>query len=135
MLLRVNTTECCHLVTSNFIPPPGAWILDLLTLPTKFLTKRLKELRSVFQSSFNQTPCLKFSTKGPLTLKDLQQLKPSHSECTFCFGIGLMFSVIGAMVQLCTNYILHTVVRWSCKIIYPSWLYGHKHKIFYCTFS
>lgn len=58
----------------------GAWILDLLTLPSKFLTKRLKELRSVFQSSFNQTPCLKFSTKGPLTLKDLQQLKPSQSK-------------------------------------------------------
>ena len=69
----------------SFVSSPGAWILDLLTLPTKFLTKRLKELRSVFQSSFNQTPCLKFSTKGPLTLKDLQQLKPSHSECELMF--------------------------------------------------
>ena len=74
----IDTTN--QLIASDFVPPPGAWILDLLTLPTKFLTKRLKELRSVFQSSFNQTPCLKFSTKGPLTLKDLQQLKPSHSE-------------------------------------------------------
>ena len=43
----------------------------------------------MFQSSFNQTPCLKFSTKGPLTLKDLQQLEPSRSECDFgyCYGI------------------------------------------------
>lgn len=60
----------------------GVWILDLLTLPTKFITKRLKELKSVLQNSFHHAPCLKFTTKGPLTLKDLQQLTPSASELT-----------------------------------------------------
>lgn len=59
----------------------GAWILDLLTLPTKFITKRLKELKSVLQNSFHHAPCLKFTTKGPLSLKDLQQLTPSMSKC------------------------------------------------------
>ncbi len=58
----------------------GAWILDLLTLPTKFMTKRLKDLRAVFQNSFHHAPCLKFTTKGPLSLKDLQLLTPSQSE-------------------------------------------------------
>lgn len=58
----------------------GAWIKDLLTLPTKLMTKRLKELKSVLQNSFHHAPCLKFTTKGPLTLKDLQQLTPSMSK-------------------------------------------------------
>jgi hypothetical protein len=64
----------------------ASWILDLLTLPTKFIVKRLKELRAVFQHSFHAASSLKFSTKGPLTLKDLQQLAVSHTalgdECT-----------------------------------------------------
>jgi hypothetical protein len=64
----------------------GAWILDLLTLPTKFITKRLKELKSVLQNSFHHAPCLKFSTKGPLTLKDLQQLTPSMSKLWVLVG-------------------------------------------------
>lgn len=64
----------------------GAWILDLLTLPTKFITKRLKELKSVLQNSFHHAPCLKFTTKGPLTLKDLQQLTPSMSELWYAEG-------------------------------------------------
>lgn len=57
----------------------AAWILELLALPTEFVSKRLKELRSVFQYSFQHAPCLKFSAKGPLTLKDLQQLAPSQT--------------------------------------------------------
>lgn len=58
----------------------AAWILDLLSLPTKFVTKKLRELRSVFQSSFHHAPCIKVSTKGPLSLKDLQTLTPSQSK-------------------------------------------------------
>ena len=54
--------------------------MDLLTLPTKFIIKRLRELRALFQHSFHTAPSLKFSTKGPLSLKDLQQLAASHSE-------------------------------------------------------
>ena len=34
----------------------------------------------MLQNSFHHAPCLKFTTKGPLTLKDLQQLTPSLSE-------------------------------------------------------
>ena len=57
----------------------ASWILDLLSLPTKFVTKKLKELKTVFQSSFHHAPCIRVSTKGPLSLRDLQSLTPSHS--------------------------------------------------------
>lgn len=68
-----------------FILCLAAWILDLLALPTNFVTKKLRELKTVFQNSFHHAPCIKVSTKGPLTLKDLQSLTPSQSMC--CFNI------------------------------------------------
>ncbi len=57
----------------------ASWILDLLSLPTKFVTKKLKELRTVFQSSFHHAPCIRVATVGPLSLRDLQNLTPSKS--------------------------------------------------------
>ena len=76
------------------ILPLAAWILDLLALPTNFVTKKLRELKTVFQNSFHHAPCIKVSTKGPLTLKDLQTLTPSQSMChcesdIIVFGLGL----------------------------------------------
>jgi hypothetical protein len=59
-----------------------------------FIIKRLRELRSVFQHSFQAAPCLKFSTKGPLSLRDLQQLAVSHSERGSCLG-GLIVEESG----------------------------------------
>ncbi len=68
----------------------ASWIMDLLSLPTKFISKRLKDLRHVLQSSFHHAPCLKFTTRGPLTLKDLQQLTPSESKsCDYSHDVIL----------------------------------------------
>jgi len=78
--------ECVYFIHRSAFA--GAWIKDLLTLPTKLMTKRLKVLKSVLQNSFHQAPCLKFTTKGPLTLKDLQQLTPSMSER---LGVGVVY--------------------------------------------
>eukprot|EP00731_Ephydatia_muelleri_P022484 Em0015g67a len=74
----------------------ASWILELLTLPTEFVSKRLKELRSVFQYSFQHAPCLKFSAKGPLTLKDLQQLAPSQTALgDECAPLPMQSVVVG----------------------------------------
>ena len=94
-IANINKCASSSPISSPYLlplsPPPisfpsllAAWILELLALPTEFVSKRLKELRSVFQYSFQHAPCLKFSTKGPLTLKDLQQLAPSQSESSKC---------------------------------------------------
>jgi hypothetical protein len=74
----------------------AAWILDLLTLPTKFVTKKLRELRLVFQNSFHHAPCIKVSTKGPLSLRDLQLLTPSQTPAgDECLPLPMQPLVVG----------------------------------------
>ena len=92
--------SCCCTHISQLIVFLASWILDLLSLPTKFVTKKLKELKTVLQSSFHHAPCIRVSTKGPLSLRDLQNLTPSHSELMIDGFVKLLLKVLNLILRI-----------------------------------
>lgn len=125
----------------------ASWILDLLTLPTKFIVKRLRELRSLFQHSFHTAPCLKFSTKGPLTLKDIQQLAVSHSELSLFGTISSSFTHptylhVAALGDECTPVPMQPLVvghdhEWLqiSPLAIPAWVSPPRHTPRHCVLT
>ncbi len=99
------------------------------------MTKRLKDLRMVFQNSFHHAPCLKFTTKGPLSLKDLQLLTPSQSKWLWLYRATTKLScpilmIIGQLFIICFLWGVLSVSKWLWRcthVCINSYAYYNMH--------